>query len=65
MLHIWLEYRILEQILALIAPMLRIVGLLILVIHNDYGVSERILDFILAINLDLGTLDVPVTFVAP
>ena len=65
MLHIWLDYRILEQVLALIALMLRIFGLLILVIHNDYGVSERILDFILAINLDLVTLEVPVTLVAP
>ena len=51
--------------MALIAHMLRIVGLLILVIHHDYSVSERILDFILAINLDLVTLEVPVTLVAP
>ena len=63
-LHIWLDYRVLEQILALITHMLRKIGLLIFIVLNDYCVSERVLDFILTLNLDLCTIVVPLTLVA-
>ena len=48
----------------MIATVLRKVKLLIFVVLNDDGVSERVLDFVLAVSLDLGCFAVFVTPVA-